>query len=156
VIFAVINGLISPITDIIPSKYLKCVISAFLELTNGVDIIQNNISSNYIKLILISGALGWSGLSVHMQVKSIVSRLNLSLKKYYITRALCSLISMIISYFVFSNYSYETESINAINTHTGQIFVVISVFLTVCLLVSEFIFHSKCLFNKAHKKSVNI
>ena len=107
VVFAVIIELISPLTELIP-KYFRCLISSFLELTNASFEITKQIESEIICLILLSGALGWSGLSVHMQVKSIIGNLDLSLKKYYLSKFFCCITSMTITYFTF----YEKDIIN--------------------------------------------
>ena len=101
VAFAVINRLIAPAINLLP-QYCRCAVAGFLELTNAVALAAAGIENNAAKLILISGALGWSGLSVHMQVKSITAPAGLSMKKYYMTRILTCMISMILSYFTFA------------------------------------------------------
>lgn len=131
VIFAVINRLLSPAVDLLPNHF-KCIAAGFLELTNASSIINENIIETKTKLILLSGALGWSGMSVHMQVKSIISSSDLSMKKYYATRLCSCVISMTISYFIFENPTLDK---NTLNIHSADIMLVISaILLTACAL----------------------
>lgn len=100
VAFAVINKLAEPIMHLFP-PIVGGLTAAFLELTNGVNTISENINGETLKLVLIGGATGWSGLSVHMQVKSIVSPHKLSMKKYYFSKILSSVLSMFMAYMLF-------------------------------------------------------
>lgn len=102
VAFAIINKLIEPIMLLFPPIATGAA-AAFLELTNGVNIINVKIGGEELKLALISGAIGWSGMSVHMQVKSIVSAHKLSLKKYYFSKAFSCVLSTLFAYILFSN-----------------------------------------------------
>lgn len=102
VIFAVINAVIMPLIKIFP-PIIKCFAAAFLELTNAVGTANRQINSSILKLAVISGAMGWSGLSVHMQVKSIVKTHNLSMKKYYFIKIVAAIISMLLAYLFFGN-----------------------------------------------------
>lgn len=97
VFFGVINSLIIPLTNILPD-ILSCAVASFTEVTCGINYISSSLPTLSHKIIASSFALGWSGLSVHMQVKSIVSPLGLSMKKYYITRILMGTISAISAY----------------------------------------------------------
>jgi len=85
IFFAVINNLTGSLAEFLPGC-VKGAILCFMEITNGINYVCNNIPNSQIKLALISLALGWSGLSVHMQVKNIIRGLELSMKKYYIVR----------------------------------------------------------------------
>lgn len=107
--FAVINELLKPVFGALPS-HLKCIAASALELTNGVSITNTAIENTHAKLIIISGALGWSGLSVHMQVKSIVADTNLSLKKYFIARPLICALSVLMSSILLKNTSPESQA----------------------------------------------
>jgi len=134
VIFAVINELVKPITSFMP-KNLKCLVSAFLELTNGANVISHISNDTRYVLILMSAALGWSGLSVHMQVKSIISDTDLSMKKYYISRLLSAVISALISFFVFRNTIIVPKDIIRIIPNQG--FVLLSVAILVIALIAN-------------------
>lgn len=110
VIFAVINAVIMPLIRFFP-PIVKCFAAAFLELTNAVGTANRQINSTVLKLMIISGAMGWSGLSVHMQVKSIVKTHNLSMKKYYFIKIVAAVISMLLAYLFFGNlFSTDIQS----------------------------------------------
>lgn len=139
VVFAVIIELISPITSLMP-KYLGCLVSSFLELTNASFEITEHIENERMCLVLLSGTLGWSGLSVHMQVKSILGNLDLSLKKYYLSKLFSSIISMVMSYFIF----YEKSIINfELNLYISIFVMIIIFYLTVRNMKSKFILKHK-------------
>lgn len=73
----------------IPYDYSKALISGIIELTNGVNIASNihakAISTN---IILCAFLLGFGGLSVLLQVLSIISKCGLSIKTYFLGKLL--------------------------------------------------------------------
>lgn len=99
VFFAVVNTLIAPLTSML-APTAESIVSFVIEITNGINTVNESTQSLKHKLILASIALGWSGFSVHMQVKSILKGTGLSMKKYYITRGFMSLYSGIIAYLI--------------------------------------------------------
>ncbi len=92
VFFAVVNSLIEPFISFLPYS-IKSLCFSFVEITNGISFIASADGFITDKMILIALALGWSGLSVHMQVKNIVSKYNISMKKYYAVRTGIALMS---------------------------------------------------------------
>jgi len=135
VAFAVINSLLSPAIDLLP-VYFKCLASAFLELTNASDEITKSIGNEKTMIIFLSGALGWSGMSVHMQVKSIISETDLSLKKYYLIRLLSAIISMMISSLIFNNPSDSSKGCEEI--HHCNVFLLASGVIMLFAIISSF------------------
>ncbi|MBQ8588089.1 MAG: hypothetical protein IJ454_01720 [Clostridia bacterium] len=103
VFFAVINALVMPILSHAPTA-VKCLIASFLEITNGMSCIKDEFTALSQRLIIASAALGWSGLSVHMQVKSTLGDTKLSMKKYYIARIYMCIFSAILTY-ILVNFS---------------------------------------------------
>jgi len=101
VFFAVINALVMPVLARAPSV-VRCLVASFLEITNGMSCIKSDFTAISQRLIIASAALGWSGLSVHMQVKSILQDTNLSMKKYYATRIYMCIFSAILTYILVS------------------------------------------------------
>ncbi len=100
--FAFVNELIVPLVKLMPSL-IKILLTSFLEITNGAKTISECGFSKEIKIALCAMALGWSGLSVHLQVKSILSPLGISLKKYYICRVFISFVSCILTFLIVNN-----------------------------------------------------
>ncbi len=78
------------------SIFSKSIINGILELTQGINSLRFiNVSTNY-KMYLMVTYLGFGGLSVHMQIKSILEDTNISLKPFYIGRIVHIIISIII------------------------------------------------------------
>jgi len=99
VFFSVVNSIIEPLISIFPDwtqMWIKCI----PEITNGIGSIASQNKITPLNLAAISFALGWSGLSVHMQVKSVIAKSDISMKKYYITRLVIGCASAIITYLV--------------------------------------------------------
>lgn len=99
IFFAVINTLIMPCMNVLP-VWLRCIFTGIIEITNSITYTASHIHVLDTKLALIAAALGWSGLSVHMQVKSVIKETNLSMKKYYLTRAYIAVASAVLVYTV--------------------------------------------------------
>jgi len=83
VIFSVIISILNH-SHILPSnKLLEATISGIVELTNGVSLVSNiHFKSISINIILCAFLLGFGGISVLLQVVSIVSKSKISIKKY--------------------------------------------------------------------------
>lgn len=97
VFFSVINELIHPFLTLLPPS-MQAIIFCILEITNSIVNISSLEYSYAVKLAFVSFALGWSGLSVHMQVKSLIEDTGLSMKKYYITRFMMGVASSVVTY----------------------------------------------------------
>ncbi len=104
VVFAVICEILYPAVCLLPYKMRGCAY-AVPELTNGVRNINIYGSSLREKMILSAAALGWSGLSIHMQVMSVAKPAGLSMKKFYAAKIagcvfsaiLCAVITAVVS-----------------------------------------------------------
>ena len=73
----------------IDTSFIQGIFTGFLEITNGISIISNihvkNISMN---IIITSFLLGFGGISIMLQVLSIISKTDLSCKPYIIGKLL--------------------------------------------------------------------
>lgn len=80
-------------------SFAKSIISGIIELTNGVStvagIASKSISTN---IILCAFLLGFGGLSVLLQVLSIISKSDLSIKKYFFGKLLQGIIAALYTY----------------------------------------------------------
>ena len=128
VFFAVVNVLISPLKTFMPS-FAKCLVTSAIEITNGIYEIRKSVFSMPIKLSLVSFALGWSGMSVHMQVKSLVKDTGISMKKYYITRFCISIVNAFVTYAV-SSYA-DTIILKAYENKTAIFIITFLIFFSV-------------------------
>ena len=96
----IINTIFSPLFKIlhIPNMYHLGIITGIIEVTNGVKLVA--IDSSSISIILCSFLLGFGGVSVLLQVLSIVSKSHLSIKPYIIGKFMQACFSAIIMYFI--------------------------------------------------------
>lgn len=125
-------------------------ITGIVELTNGVKLassIHDKIISNQI--ILCAFLLGFGGFSVLLQVLSITSKSDLSIKPYFIGKILQGLFAAIYTYIAlryisFLNldlqpvFSYNDDLANNITPHISPIF-----YLILCILLCLLIYISK-------------
>ena len=87
---------ISPYLKIIgiPSTFVAPFLTGILEITNGISLISNiHIKAISINIILTSFLLGFGGISIFLQVYSIVSKTDLSIKPYIFGKILQALFS---------------------------------------------------------------
>lgn len=99
IVFLVITNLLNEY--ILFNPYIKGIISGILEMTGGI----SNISILDIPLkqksTIIGMILSFGGISVHMQVKSIISDTPIKYQPYLIARLLHSSITGLLIYFLF-------------------------------------------------------
>ncbi len=95
-LFSVLLGIIS---DLIPNTFLYTVLACFFELGNAAKIISVSEFSYPLKIAFSAFALSFSGTCVHLQSKSIISELNLSMRKYMLMKFFCGVFSVFIALF---------------------------------------------------------
>lgn len=99
--FNILEILISPLFNLfnIDTSFIYGILSGLLEITNGINHIANiNIKHISINIILSSFLLGFGGISILLQVLSIVSKTDLSIKPYIYGKLLHGFISAIFTY----------------------------------------------------------
>lgn len=83
----------------IPNNISLSVISGIIELTNGVNLTALIATSNYtLSLLLTSFLLGFGGISVLLQVYSIIVKENISIKPYFLGKLLQGIFSVIFTF----------------------------------------------------------
>ena len=100
-ILEAISYILYPILKLlnIPIKFAKPIISGIIELTNGVSLITSIATKNIsINIILCAFLLGFGGISVLLQVLSIISKTDLSIKKYIVGKLLQGIIAATYTY----------------------------------------------------------
>ena len=96
-----LSMIIMPICKVcnIPNTFASPIISGIFELTNGVSIISSIPNKAIsINIILSAFLIGFGGISVLLQVLSITSKSDLSIKKYIIGKLLQGIIAMSYTY----------------------------------------------------------
>ena len=94
-VITIFSILISIINNINMNSVLKTLFIGLIEMTNGIKSTYYLNISNYLKTILITIFITFSGLSIHMQVISIISD-KLKYKYYLEGRIIHSIISIIL------------------------------------------------------------
>ncbi len=95
VIFAVIIGLLS---SVIKNDTAYTLAAVPIEVSSAARILASDTSLTYVEsLLLTSFAVSFSGISVHMQVKSITDN-KLSMTRYYIMKLLQGVVSVIFTF----------------------------------------------------------
>lgn len=79
-----------------------------LEISSGLHMISTSSLPLAHKIALSAAALGFSGISVHLQVASFVSKTNLSMKKYFVSKTIHAVLSFVFVYIFADFIALET------------------------------------------------
>ena len=91
----------------ISSNFISPLLTGLVELTNGVSLISNvPCKILTINIVMCAFLLGFGGLSVLLQVLSIVSKSDLSIKKYIFAKFLQGIIAALYTYILISSFSF--------------------------------------------------
>ena len=106
-IISIIASLVEPIFNLLGiehSQFSSSFISGIIELTNGLkqitSITYKSISTN---IIFSAFLLGFGGISILLQVFSIISKTDISIKPYIIVKLLHGIFASLYTY-IFINY----------------------------------------------------
>ena len=157
-----LSNLLKPILQIfnIDANFAKPLLSGIIELTNGV----KQVSGIHIKaisqnVIICAFLLGFGGFSVLLQVFSIVSKTDLSMKKYvvgkFIQGIFASLYTFLALKFIpFINLDIIETSNNLSNAITIQQNPITSIFydIGIATISTAIVFVIIKLFNKVYRK----
>lgn len=85
----------------IPSDASKSILTGIIEMTNGINL-SSKFFSNYsiLSIMITSFLLGFGGLSIMMQIYSIISKENISIKPYFYGKILQGLLSSFLILFI--------------------------------------------------------
>lgn len=86
------SALLGVIDAIFSSAEITLLCSLFLEIGNAASLLAKSSLDKHVSLIMTSFALGFSGISVHMQARSLLPE-NISMKKYSAMKLFQGLIS---------------------------------------------------------------
>lgn len=141
-------GLISLITylltKLVPFKISPAVVSSLitglLEVTTGSKLVVDNMGMNLAsKLSMVSFIIGWSGLSIHAQVASIIIDTGIKYKLYLFSKLLHGLLSSLLAYILFPIFNkYFVLSLSVYSSYRGMGFY--KKFLLNCRLSLELFF----------------
>lgn len=144
-------------------NFAKPLVSGILELTNGVSLVSDvHVKAISQNVVLCAFLLGFGGLSVLLQVFSIVSKTDLSMKKYFIGKLLQGFIAALYTFLalkfipflnldIVDTANHFANNINSVTNFLHGYFYNLGVF-TIGVLVL-FIIYS--LFKFLYKKILN-
>lgn len=122
-LFQIFELILKPILDLfnIDIQFIKASIIGLLEVTNGVNFISNirikNISTNIIFTAFI---LGFGGFSVVLQILSVISKSDLSIKPYIVGKLLQGTFSSFYTYIALCLFDFLNMDLNN-NLHLSSI-----------------------------------
>ena len=139
-VLEIISKIISPIiTSIgINAEFVKPVLAGLIELTNGVKLVREASIVNYnLSIILSAFLLGFGGVSILLQVSSIVAKTDLSMKKYVFGKLLQGIIASVYVFLALNFIpSLEVQSINIKFIISAILLVILIIFA--CIIIKNF------------------
>ena len=91
----------------IDTGFITPYLTGLLELTNGVTLVSMIASKNLSINVMISAfLLGFGGISIMLQVLSITSKSDISIKPYIIGKLLQGLLAAFYTFIIINNFSY--------------------------------------------------
>lgn len=107
--FTLLSYVFCPIFNFfnIDISFIRAIFTGLVELTNGVSLVSN-IPSKILStnIIICSFLLGFGGISVLLQILSIVSKSDLSIKTYIYGKLLQGIIAALYTYIFISNFTF--------------------------------------------------
>ena len=104
-----LSKILSPIFTLlsIPPSFANGLLSGIVELTNGVSIISNiPMKAISINIIICAFLLGFGGISVMLQVLSITSNSDISIKPYIIGKLMQGFFAAFYVYILLQNFTF--------------------------------------------------
>ena len=98
IIFSILIGSLNEYLNL--NIYFESIITSLLELSNGIKKISDLITNFDIKFFLCVFALIFSGMSIHFQISSILSKYNINFLKIFLYRLISSIIISSLTYLV--------------------------------------------------------
>ena len=107
-ILKILSSLIAPILSLvhIPSSFEGGILSGIVELTNGVSIVSHiPMKAISVNICICAFLLGFGGISVLLQVLSITSTSDISIKPYIIGKIMQGCIAALYTYILIQNFA---------------------------------------------------
>lgn len=91
----------------IRTDFIVPILTGILELTNGIVAVSSIACKNLTTNIIISAfLLGFGGISIMLQVLSIISKSDISIKPYILGKLLQGLLAAFYTFIIINNFSY--------------------------------------------------
>jgi len=108
-VFSILSFALSPLLETLnlPASFASGLFTGIIELTNGVSLIsQIPYKAISVNIIISAFLLGFGGISVLLQVLSITSTSDISIKPYIIGKLTQGLFAALYTYLLISNFSF--------------------------------------------------
>lgn len=107
IVFKILMGIIG---SFIKNRAVLLALYSVLELSGGCASATDVLGKNpLIMCMAVSAIIGWSGISVHLQVASEASAANLSLKKYFLGKMVMAAVSPFYTWVIMSGFCKKAE-----------------------------------------------
>ncbi len=153
-IFSLCSSVLTPIFASIKldTSYIKPLISGFVELTNGLSqITLIPTKSISVTITLVAFLLGFGGISVALQVLSITSKSDISIKPYFLGKFLHGIIAAILTYTfihifpvfdldITPIFSQNVNNVSLTNSYTNPyslLILALFIFSTIYLIINR-------------------
>lgn len=108
-VFVIFSQVLEPLFNIlgVPSNFISGILSGLIELTNGVaNIASISVKKISINIIVCAFLLGFGGISILLQVLSITSNSDISIKPYIIGKLAQGLFAAFYTYLLIQNFTF--------------------------------------------------
>lgn len=104
ILFSAIIGLVLQLTsfDFKNDEIFRAIVSGFFEVTNGITVFSE--IKNLKTLLTLALISSFGGLCVHCQLKAILSKFEISFRKFYAWRIIYCMVSLIACYVLFKTW----------------------------------------------------
>src|SRR5690554_637054 len=154
IVTGVINALSQVIGIIIqpfglPNTLILPLVSGFFEITNGANLTSQSLAPLIHQIIIINSIIAWSGLSVHAQVATMINDTDISLKPYFFSRILQSILAAITTIFLFKYFYQGSHSVflpylqnfNTLNLNAFILISIVSLSILIASLLISILIH---------------
>ncbi|MDF2556206.1 MAG: ylbJ [Bacillales bacterium] len=129
----------------ISTHLISPIIAGFFEVTLGSQMACNSHSTLYQTVVAVSGLLGFSGLSVHAQVASILAETDIQYKIFFFAKLVHSVLAMSIAAALFKHLNWVNDVFYIEANHSlytpffklGPIITIISIVLFCFLYIKK-------------------
>ena len=153
--FTLLSDLLAPVFSLfgVSKEFLEPLFSGMVELTTGVNLISQ-VPSKFlsINIVLCSFLLGFGGISIFLQVFSIISKSDISIKPYIIGKLLQGVIAAFYTYIALNNLKILDFNLSLVNTNhdfKNNIFILAIILCISFFVINKFKRSSKFKYNKA-------
>lgn len=144
-VFYALKNLLTPVFTFfnVNPEFIESILVGILEVTNGVNMISNvHVKNISINLILTAFVLGFGGISVTLQILSVISNSDLSIKPYILGKLMQASFSAFYVYIALC--CFKGLNLDLTNSLAFSILPVIAFILVIAILL--------ILFNSSRKR----